>query len=486
MPLNRLLALALLLFAMLRHLLKKAVQNLQGPVYLGTGLVVALLIGTTFGNAKSPPPNFIIIFTDDQGYQDIGCYGSPDIRTPNLDRMAAEGMRFTDFYAQTVCGPSRSSLMTGCYPLRVGREDNLNAPHPRMDLSEITIAEILKDQGYATAMYGKWDLAGHTQRNYTPGLLPKFQGFDESFFTPSSNDSIVNLVRGDEMIEEKADMAYLTQRYTAAALDFIERKRDEPFFVYLAHTMPHTILDASPPFKGKSKRGLYGDVIEEIDYNVGRVLDKVKDLGIDENTYIFYMSDNGPWWLRGEHGGSALPLRGAKTSSWEGGFRVPCIMRAPGKIPAGTTCEQVTATLDILPTIAAIAGTEAPQDRVIDGLDIADIIHGSARELDRPYYYYQHTLLEAVRYDKWKLFIPATNDLRERWFSHIAPEDRRVFAQPSLYNLETDLGEQHNVAAENPEVVAQLMERIDWAIRDIGNGEFRGVNARPINTAQKQ
>ncbi len=445
--------------------------------------LLSLFLPLTLYASESAKPNFVIIFTDDQGYQDLGCYGSPDIRTPHLDKMAAEGMRFTDFYAQTVCGPSRSSLMTGCYPLRVSREDNLNSPHPRMDLSEITIAEILKDEGYATGMFGKWDLAGHNQKNYTPGLLPKFQGFDESFFTPSSNDAIVNLVRGDEMIEEKADMAYLTQRYTDAALDFIERKKDTPFFVYLAHTMPHTILDASPAFKGKSKRGLYGDVIEEIDYNTGRILDSVKELGLDDNTYIIYTSDNGPWWLRGEHGGSALPLRSAKTSAWEGGLRVPCIIRAPGKVPAGTTCSLLTATIDILPTIAAIAGGKTPQDRVIDGLDISGVLHGTVNELDRPYFYYQHTLLQAVRYGEWKLHLPSHNNLMDKWVKHIAPEDSPEYGKVSLYNLDTDIGERNNIASQHPEIVRQLLERIEWAKHDIGHGETRGVNARPVNTS---
>ena len=269
------------------------------------------------------------------------------------------------------------------------------------------------------------------------------------------------------------------------ALEFIQRKKDEPFFVYLAHTMPHTILDASPAFKGKSKRGLYGDVIEEIDHNVGRLLDQVKELGLDENTYVLFMSDNGPWWLRGEHGGSALPLRGAKTSSWEGGFRVPCIMRAPGKIPPGSACELVTSTLDILPTIATLTEGRVPLDRVIDGLDLTEIIHGKVHELDRPFFYYQHTLLQAVRYGKWKLHIPSTGPLMENWFKHIAPEDRITFTEPALYNLDTDIGEQNNLAAEHPEIVAQLLEKTEWAKRDIGHEQTRGVNARPIQTANK-
>ena len=232
---------------------------------------------------KSSSPNIIIIFTDDQGYQDLGCFGSPEIRTPNIDMMAEEGIRFTHFYAQTVCGPSRAALMTGCYPLRLAKKrNNQHEIHPSLHSREITIAEILKAQGYKTACFGKWDLAGHRQSGYDKSLLPTRQGFDYFFWTPTSNDSVVNLLRNEEVVQPNADMATLTKRYTAEALGFIQNSRDQPFFVYLAHTMPHLKLAASERFRGKSPRGLYGDVIEEIDFNVGRILREIRLLGLEE------------------------------------------------------------------------------------------------------------------------------------------------------------------------------------------------------------
>ena len=309
-------------------------------------LLVASLFLASFSSGQSDKqekPNFIIIFVDDQGYQDLGCYGASDIETPRIDRMAKEGMLFTDFYGQTVCGPSRAALMTGSYPLRVATERNRVDVHPYLHTKETTIAEILKPVGYATAAFGKWDLAGHTQdpARYTRTLLPTYQGFDTFFGTPSSNDNRVHLLRDDTLIEMFADMSQLTRRYTDEAIHFIKTNKESPFFVYLAHTMPHIRLEPSKPFAGKSERGIYGDIIEEIDWNVGRILDALHNEGLDQSTYVIYTSDNGPWYLgrsRGhleraigpdaeEHGGLANPLRGAKTSVWEGGLRVPFIAR---------------------------------------------------------------------------------------------------------------------------------------------------------------
>lgn len=442
--------------------------------------------GESSKDRSDTKPNFIIVFTDDQGYQDIGCFGSPNIKTPNLDKMAAEGMKFTSFYAQTVCGPSRAALLTGCYPMRNARNDNGEVPHPKLSLSEITIAEVLKPAGYTTCMIGKWDLAGHNQEKFNPNLLPIDQGFDYSFFTPTSNDRNVNLLRNKELIELNADMSTLTERYTDEALNFIDKNTHQPFFLYLAHTMPHTLLAVSDKFKGKSAGGFYGDVIEEIDYNLGRILTKLKETGLDENTYVIFTSDNGPWWLRGEHGGHAEPLRGAKTSAWEGGLRVPCIVRAPGKVPAGVTVDQVVATIDILPTLAKTAGVKPPTDRVIDGLDISEIIHGKETKLERPYFYYQHQDLRAVRMGKWKLHLPHPQNSKsiafQRWPIHIAPEDRIKFTKHVLYDLESDIGETTDVAAENPKIVARLLKLLDWAKEDIGDFEKRGKNARPLGT----
>lgn len=429
-------------------------------------------------------PNFIIIFTDDQGYQDLGCFGSPDIKTPNIDKMALEGIKLTSFYAQTVCGPSRAALMTGCYPLRNARNDDGEVPHPKLSLSEVTIAELLKPVGYATCMIGKWDLAGHNPEKFNPNLLPMHQGFDYSFFTPSSNDSRVHLLRNKEVVELNADMSTLTSRYTDEAINFIEKNNEKPFFLYLAHTMPHTKLAVSDAFKGKSEGGFYGDVIEEIDYNVGRILEKLKENGLDENTYVIFTSDNGPWWLRGDHGGNAKPLRGAKTSAWEGGLRVPFIIRAPGNVPAGKTLDAVTATIDLLPTIAKIAGAKLPTNRVIDGLDISKLLHGESSDLKRPYFYYQHQELRAVRKGKWKLHLPhhpdSTSIVYRKWPVHSAPKDRVLFTKPMLYNLENDIAETTDVSEANPKVVAELTKLLDWARKDIGTYGKRGVNARPL------
>jgi len=451
------------------------------------GLGIAALGAPASGGLRqsreaADKPNFIVIFTDDQGYQDVGCFGSPLIETPRLDRMAAEGVKFTSFYAQTVCGPSRAALMTGCYPLRVAKRNNQVDIHPYLHTREITIAEVLRDAGYATACFGKWDLAGHRQAGYDPNLLPTRQGFDYFFGTPTSNDSIVNLLRNETVIEKKADMNTLTRRYTDEALAFIRDNRHRPFFVYIPHTMAHTKLGASAQFRGKSKRGLYGDVVEEIDFNVGRILDAVRDLGLDGKTYVIFMSDNGPWAIKKEHGGSALPLRGAKTSTWEGGLRVPCIMRAPGRIPAGIVCDEIASTMDMLPTLAKFAGGKTPTDRIIDGHDISALMHGAkgATSPTKAFFYYQHTHLQAVRSGKWKLHLPrpANPPWTPTWARHIDPEDVIDIEEPMLFDLNNDIGERRDVAAEHPAVVGRLLELAEGARSDIGDYNRVGKNAR--------
>jgi len=449
------------------------------------GLAVAALRAPAFANSQTSAPdkpNFIIIFTDDQGYQDVGCFGSPLIETPRLDRMADEGVRFTSFYAQTVCGPSRAALMTGCYPLRVAKRNNQMDIHPYLHTKEITVAEVLKDAGYATACFGKWDLAGHRQAGFDHNLLPTRQGFDYFFGTPTSNDSVVNLIRNETVIEKKADMNTLTRRYTDEALAFIRDKRDRAFFVYIPHTMAHTKLGASAQFRGKSKRGLYGDVVEEIDWNVGRILDAVRELGLDDKTYVIFMSDNGPWAIKKEHGGSALPLRGAKTSTWEGGLRVPCIMRAPGRIPAGIMCDEIASTMDMLPTLARLAGGKTPTDRVIDGHDISALMHGEkgATSPTEAFFYYQHTHLQAVRSGKWKLHLPrpANPPWTPNWTRHIDAEDVFDIEEPMLFDLSTDIGERRDVAGGHPAVVGRLLELAERARSDIGDYNRIGKNAR--------
>ncbi|MGJ8671739.1 sulfatase family protein [Rubritalea sp.] len=447
--------------------------------------LIALTLLFLVARVEAEKPNFIIIFTDDQGYQDLGCYGSPNIRTPNIDRMAEQGMRFTSFYAQTVCGPARASLLTGSYPMRVERvaHDNGLIPHPAMSLNEVTIPELLKPLGYKTGMSGKWDVAGRKTRGaptFRVELGPQNQGFDTTYWAETS--SCKNIRVGDKEVRKNPPRASLTKLFTDKAIEFIADNKDEPFFYYLAHPMPHTKIDASPQFKGKSEEGLYGDVIEELDFHTGRLLDKVKELGIDDTTYIIFASDNGPWWKEGKHAGHCEPLRSAKTSTYEGGLRVPFIIRAPGKVPAGTTSDLVTATIDLLPTIANLAGAKIPSDRVIDGIDISKVFQGSQSELDRPFFFYQHQALRAVRQGSWKLHLPhAKLDKTKEgtiWQTHVPKEDRPYITELTLYNLDKDIGETTNVAKDHPEVVQQLLKQLEFAKEDIGYHGVIGENSR--------
>ena len=444
--------------------------------------------------AAAEQPNFVIIFTDDQGYQDVGCFGPPDIRTPRLDAMAQAGTKFTSFYAQPICGPSRAALMTGCYPLRVAERGHTKQVHPILHEDEITIAEVLKTKGYATACFGKWDLAKHAQTGFFMDLFATRQGFDYFYGTPTSNDRIANLYRNEQLIEPAANMATLTQRYTDEAIAFMTKNQHQPFFVYIPHTMPHTRLDASAEFKGKSKRGVYGDVIEEIDFNVGRILDSLEELNLADNTYVLFTSDNGPWLIKNkdyrdghlqdDHGGSAGPLRSGKVSTFEGGVRVPAILWAPGKVPAGTVCDSITTTMDVMPTFAALAGAEVPADRVIDGEDIRHLFRGEFDQADpeKAYFYYLRVHLQAVRQGKWKLHLPREKEpVGAAPFSrntHIAPEDRVQFEKPYLVDLENDLGETMNVAAENPQVVERLMGLAESMREDLGDYDHVGRNMR--------
>lgn len=449
-------------------------------------ILAFLLFGISLISKAEDQPNFIIILTDDQGYQDLGCYGSPNIRTPRIDQMAKEGMKFTSFYAQTVCGPTRSSFLTGCYPMRIKRapHDDGLIPHPAMSLDEITLPEILKKVGYKTGMAGKWDVAGRRTRGaptFRLELGPHNQGFDYSFWSETSQTK--KLIReGDKEALKNPNRAGVTKRFTDKALTFIEENKDAPFFFYLAHPMPHTPIAASPKFVKKSKAGLYGAVIEELDYHTGRVLDKVKELGLDEKTYIIFASDNGPWWKEGPHSGHAEPLRSAKTSTYDGGQRVPFIIRAPGKVPAGTSSDLVTAIIDLTPTIAKIAGAQTPTDRVLDGLDISGIFHGTRTELTRPFFFYQHQALRAVRQGDWKLHLPHSKLDRTKegklWQPHVPEKDRPYIEELTLYNLNQDIGETTNVAKENPEIVKQLLKLIDFAKSDLGYHNQIGNNSR--------
>ena len=457
------------------------------------GLVGLLTVaGIIF--AQSAPPNFVVIFADDMGYGDAGCFGSKDIRTPRIDRMAKDGMRFTSFYGQPICGPSRASIMTGCQPLRVAERGNVKNVHPILHAKEITIAEVLKTKGYATACFGKWDLAKHAQKGFFIDLFPTRQGFDYFFGTPTSNDALVNLYRNEKLIEPKTNMAPLTKRYTDEAIAFMKKNKNKPFFVYLPHTMPHTRLDATAQFKGKSKRGLYGDVIEEIDFNVGRILDAVEELDLSKNTYVLFTSDNGPWLIKnknhqdgrlpGDHGGSAGPLRSGKVSTFEGGVRVPTVLWGPGRVPVGATCDKIASTLDLLPTLAALAGAETPQDRVIDGEDVTHLFHGNFDQAnpDKAFYYYLRVHLQAVRQGKWKLHLPrqVKQPGTEPFLvnRHIAPVDRVGFASPFLVDLDKDLGETTNLAEQYPQVVKRLLALAEGMRNDLGDFDQVGKNMR--------
>jgi len=389
------------------------------------------------------PPNFVIIFTDDQGYQDLGCFGSPKIKTPNIDRMAAEGMKFTDFYAAaSVCTPSRAALMTGCYPPRVGLPDVL-FPNAKVGINpdEITLAELLKSRGYATACVGKWHLGD------ADAFLPTRHGFDSYFGIPYSNDMSLKrdgasgppLMRNEEIIEHPADQATLTERYTEEAVKFITANQNRPFFLYLPHTMPHLPLHVSERFAGKSAGGLYGDVIECIDWSTGQIVETIKRLGLEKNTIVVFTSDNGPWLGRkkGDNVGCALPLRDGKFSAYEGGMREPCVMWGPGRIPAGKVCSEMALSMDLYPTFARLAGVAIPADRVIDGKDIRALMSGEpdARTPHDAFFYYKGNNLAAVRSGKWKLHLKAKTE---------------------LYDLSADVGEQTNVAAEHPDDVDRL------------------------------
>jgi len=431
------------------------------------------VVGTCLGRrwaagaaAEQKKPNFVIVFTDDQGYGDLGCFGSPNIKTPRIDALAKAGLKLTSFYAQPVCGPSRTALLTGCYPPRVAADGR----GWRLKGEAVTVAELLQAAGYATACIGKWDVSGRADR---PGMMPNDQGFDSYFGTWGANDGGgVRLVRNRKPLRSTRDMASLTKLYTDEAIAFIKQHKDEPFFLYLAHTMAHVVIDASKRFKGKSKGDLYGDVIEEIDWSVGRVIDALQELGLDKNTIVVFTSDNGPWCNREAHyrkthgghlaTGSPGPLRGHKGSNWEGGVRVPCVVWGPGHIPGGRESGAMAATIDLLPTFASLGGAGIPKYE-IDGVDQSALLTGASAKAARDkHWYYHNGRLGAVRQGRWKLFVGQPKK-GAKTFSALPPSDPRL----KLYDLEADLGETKDVARQNPDVVRSLLKLADWAIANI-------------------
>jgi len=487
-------------------------------------LTLMTMVFTSFQTEKKPTsaqPNIIVIFMDDMGYGDLSCYGSTTIPTPNIDKLAANGMKFTDFHvAASICTPSRTALLTGCYPQRLGLpkvifpESKDNPGNTGINPEEQTIAELLKERGYATSMAGKWHLGDKKM------FLPTQHGFDQYFGVPYSNDmtiapdmvlaenallrngmtkemiqnyaslKIANknhqtpLMKNNEVIEFPADQSTLTKRYTEFCLDFINQQAGKsPFFMYLAHTMPHIPISASKDFIGKSKGGLYGDVIEEIDWSVGEIIKTLDKKGVLNNTLVIFTSDNGPWLSYGNHGGSAGILRGGKFDIFEGGFRVPCIMSLPGVIPKGKVSNEFINSLDIVPTICEITGTDLPSKKS-DGINVLPVLKGKKMRkiLDNRYFFYfAENKLKAIRKDKWKYIIPTnytvvTNPGRDGKNGQTASNKQ----EEALYNLEKDISESKNVIKDNPEIANELKTALEAFEQNIKK------EARPVGVAAKQ
>ncbi|MBM3334460.1 sulfatase, partial [Candidatus Sumerlaeota bacterium] len=439
----------------------------------------------TFSLAAQPSsrarlPNFIVIFCDNLGYGDIGCYGSKRNRTPAIDRMAREGMRFTSFYVTSgVCTPSRASLMTGCYPRRINLHVNsagglvlVAGDHKGLSADEITLAEILKERAYATACIGKWHLGDQ------PPFFPTRHGFDYYFGIPYSDDMVATpdgtrpplpLMRNEKVIEAPVDRDTLTQRYTEDAMRFIRSNLSRPFFLYLPHAMPGSTPTsfASERFRGTSGNGIYGDSVEEIDWSTGEILACLRDLGIDGQTLVVWTSDNGS--VNRQYGSNA-PLSGWGYTTAEGAMRMPCVMRWPGQIPESKVCDELCTTMDFLPTFARLAGTSPPTDRIIDGKDIWPLMRGQqgATSPHEAFYYYYTADLQAVRSGNWKLCLPRKTIAREK------KETRTDQLPLRLYDLMSDIGEVRNLAADHPDVVARLAGLADKGRDDLGDGARAG------------
>lgn len=443
-------------------------------------LCPAVIIGRTKAAARQP--NIIFIYADDMGYGDVGCFGAKAIRTPNIDRMAAEGVKLTSFYATSpVCTPSRAALLTGRYAARMGeaqmRLANVLFPTDKTGLpqTETTVARALKARGYATACIGKWHL-GHLAPHRAID-----HGFDYYFGIPYSNDMRPTpIVRNDETIEEPARQESLTLRYTQEAVSFIERSKNRPFFLYLAHNMPHIPLFASSQFRGKSAAGLYGDVIEELDFHIGELLASLKRLGLDRDTIVFFASDNGPWYQ-----GSPGPLRGRKGSTYEGGVRVPGIARWPGKIKAGSVSDEPVSTIDFFPTALELAGASAVESESklpVDGHSILPLLTGRHKASpDDLILFFDGVYLQTVRARKWKLHVARWN--YPRYTASTGPRQNLVLPQPELYDLTVDPGESYDLAADHPEVVKEVKSRIVNALTGFPQ-EIRLANAELMDTVR--
>ena len=478
----------------------KLVQDFYDPmktrkpylaVLICSVLFAALALGSS-AQAAERLPNVILIVADDLGYADVGVYGAKGFATPNLDRLAHEGVRFTDFHvAQAVCSASRAAIMTGCYPNRVGIEGAMEPWYKfGINANELTLPQMMKQKGYATGMVGKWHLGTPTE------FLPTHRGFDEWFGLPYSNDQWplhpekpgkfppLPLYDGDKVINPDVshrDMEKLTGQYTERAVSFIERSKAKPFLLYLAHTMPHVPLAVSEKFRGTTPRGLYGDAVSEIDWSTGEILAALKKNGLEEDTLVMFMSDNGPWLLFGNHGGSAQPLREGKTTTWEGGTRVPFIARWPGHIPAGTECNEIACSIDLLPTVAKLINAKLPEHK-IDGLDIWPLFAGKkdAKNPHEAYFFYGVPFggwtgaeLESVRMREWKLILPhnyrTLGDHKPGMDGWPGEYLKQPITTPELYNILSDAGEHHNVAAEHPALVKKMLEQAEQCRAELGD-----------------
>jgi uncharacterized sulfatase len=453
-------------------------------------LLLALSLPGAACAEPAAKPNIVLILADDLGFGDLGCYGHTQFKTPHLDRLAAEGTRLTQFNTpMAFCAPTRAALLTGRYPLRCGMTAN---PTPDagpaadalgMPLSELTLAQLVRQAGYATGMVGKWHL-GHKR----PEFLPTRRGFDDYLGILYSNDMRpVQLVDGEKVVEYPLVQATLTKRYTARALQFIERNRDQPFFLYLAHAMPHKPLAVSEEFYKKSGAGLYGDVLAELDASVGQVLARLKELKLDERTLVIFTSDNGPWY-----GGSTGGLRGMKSTTWEGGYRVPCILRWPGQVLAGRVSGELAITMDLFATILAATGTPLPADRVIDGKDLLPMLKSGAKSPHEVVFGQAGPRLATVRDGRWKLHVVPPAARRsvagsEKWIDPRGPDGVTILApyeqaHPSqfpgletgvapkalmLFDLHSDPGEQRDLAAQHPDIVQRLKQRYDALLAEV-------------------
>lgn len=424
---------------------------------MGAAVLLASLTAQAQNHRK---PNIVVILADDLGYGDIGTFGATDIRTPNIDRLAASGIKLTSFYSTSpVCSPTRAALITGRYPRRLGI-DHVFFPESFTGIppEEVTIAEALKGNGYRTAIFGKWHLGHHRQ------FLPLQNGFDEYYGIPYSNDMMgVVYLRGNDVDSIKVNQKYITQTYTKEAVRFIDQNKDKPFFLYITHNMPHVPIYASPEFEGKSKRGLYGDVIEELDWSVGEVVKALKKNGLEENTLVVFTSDNGPWLIFDVEGGSAGPLRQGKGTTFEGGQRVPAVAYWPGKIKPGTVYDDLASQLDLYPTIISLTGSQKTQtQKPLDGEDISPVLFGTGKRKGDEFAYYSNGIIEAYRKGDWKIRLPQKDVKAGN--AVIVPA-----ADTLLFNLKNDIGEQHNLLKTNPTKAKELLASLEVYKKKIGD-----------------